>query len=166
MKDINKIHVATISEPHGIKGDVKITSLTSPIDNLLSYDKLYDINGVEFSIKPRFIHKNKIIARINEIDSRNECEKLLNTKLYISREDFAQVAEDEFYYQDLLGCNVVGENNEIIGVVNQVDNFGSGDLIEVKFNNDTMAYFPFIKEIFPKVDLAQRILVFIEPENL
>ena len=110
--------------------------------------------------------KNKIIARINEIDSRNECEKLLNTKLYISRENFAQVAEDEFYYQDLLGCNVLNENNEIIGVVNQVDNFGSGDLIEVKFNNDTMTYFPFIKEIFPKVDLAQRILVLVEPENL
>ena len=38
-----------------------------------------------------------------------------------------------------------------IGIIIDVANFGAGDIIEIRFNNDTEEMFPFTKEFFPEI---------------
>ena len=50
------------------------------------------------------------------------------------------------------------ESDEFVGTVIEVANYGAGDIIEVKFNDDNCEMFPFTKELFPKITKDYMVL--------
>ena len=67
---------------------------------------------------------------------------------------------DEFYYKDLRGLQIEIEGSIQKGIVNDVCNFGSGDLLEVSLDdNKATIYIPFNKDNVSKINLAQRTII-------
>ena len=67
---------------------------------------------------------------------------------------------DEFHYKDLRGLQVKIEGSVQKGFVNNVCNFGSGDILEVSLDDrKATIYIPFNKDNVSKIDLAHRTLV-------
>lgn len=127
-----RILVGKIATAHGIKGYVKL-DIYADDENLLN-GKIYTDEVEDKALTLSFKHPvgNQIVASVEGITDRNQAEALRGTKLYIDRDDLPQPDDGEFYYEDLIGMNVVDEQGGAIGTVINVDNFGAGDLLDIR----------------------------------
>ncbi|QGR02948.1 16S rRNA processing protein RimM [Ehrlichia ruminantium] len=159
------ICLGIITSPHGIKGHVKIKTFTENPENFTSYGELtdgittYNINTIQVT------SKNTVIAKIKDITSRTQADLLRNKKLFIEKTKLPDLIENEFYYNDLVGLQVLLEDNNIFGSIKKIHNFGSCDIIEIllyKSKKSTML--PFTKNIFTHVNTKERYVVLKLPE--
>ncbi len=145
------ILVGVISAAHGIKGDVLVKSFTDPKENILSINIL-DKTHVPIKLKKVRVNSNgTLVCRFIGSNDRNAAEALSGTKLFCLRDHLPVTQQDEYYISDLKKLSVVNENGEKIGIIIDVANFGAGDIIEIRFNNDLEEMFPFTKEFFPEI---------------
>lgn len=150
--------VGQIINVHGIKGAVKIKPfLTNPMDIAL-FDDLTDKEGKKvFKLKVQSQNKGIVLAYINGITDRTKAEALKGLELYVSRDKMPQEAQDEFYYIDLIGLTVLRDGEEF-GTVESVENFGAGDIINVRLKNQKIFPFDFSNATFPVVDIENKVM--------
>lgn len=152
--------VAKIQNAHGIKGHVKIKPYTENIEDFLNFKNILDANENIIKIKKTGISKDLIIAKIENIDTRNQSEILAGTELYVLRSDFPESKDEEFYHSDLIDIDVLNVDLEKIGTVKAIHNFGAGDIIEIAFTNViNNNMFLFNKENFPEVNLTKSYII-------
>ena len=77
-------------------------------------------------------HKAGALARFAEITDRNAAEALRGTELSVPRSALPDLADDEFYYEDMIGLSCVTEDGEAAGKVCAVYDFGAGDIFEIE----------------------------------
>lgn len=158
--DANLILVGVINSAHGINGDVIIKSFTDPTSNIFNM-RLIDGNQQSINIQAkRLDKKGNIICKINRCRSRNEAEEIKGQKLFCNRIDFPEIEnKNEFYIHDIIGIDVLLENNKKIGVVQNILNYGAGDIIEIKFiDSNSTEMFPFNKSFFPIIEKNYMII--------
>ncbi len=145
--------VGQIVNVHGIKGMVKIKPFLENPMAVGSYGPLTD-EAEKRNFKVRVISQKQgiVLAEIHGVTDRNSAEALKGTKLYIAREKLPEADNDEYYYCDLIGLNVT-ENGKPFGVVTAVQNYGAGDIIEIRLNNGKVFPFDFSEATFPVVDV-------------
>ncbi len=163
MADINKkIKIAKIATAHGIKGMVKLDFYGDDISIFEKIEYFFDNKGNKFSFKIKNPIKNQWVAEVNNITDRNDAEKLRGTEIYIDRSDFPEIKdENEFYYEDLIGMNVLDKDGNISGKITAIQNFGAGDLLEIKPVSGASYYIPFTEEYVPEIDLSSGKIVIL-----
>lgn len=160
------ICLGIITSPHGIKGAVKIKTFTEKPENIFLYGELI-IGSENYKISlVSVVSNNLVIATISGVNYRNEAELLRNKKLYIERDKLPQLNdEDEFYQDDLVNMEVRLESNELYGYVKSVNNFGSGDILEILvISTKKNIMLSFTKETFPHINIKERYIVINMPE--
>ena len=161
-----RICLGLIGKANGIQGHVRVKPFTGEPEAFSDYGKLEDESGqTGFKVASlRAIKGGMLVVKFKGVNDRNAAEALNGTKLYIDRDKLPDVEdEDDFYIEDLLGLDVVTTSGEAYGRVANVDNYGAGDLIDIKPDNGSSVLIPFTKEAVPEVDLAGRKIT-IDPE--
>ena len=102
--------------------------------------------------------KGGAIARFAEVTDRNAAEALRGTVLTVPRAALPPLAEGEYYHADLLGLPAVSTEGEALGEVIAVENFGAGDVIEIKRPTGKRFMVPMRVEAVPEWD-AERIVI-------
>lgn len=171
---MQKVSIGIITSAHGIKGLAKINSFAENPSDIFKYSgKIFDAKSRNYKIKVVSQVPNKdgnlFIAQIDGINDRNASEALRGTELFIDRADLKKTKKDEFYQIDLVGLKVLDVNKKQIGIVEEVNDFGAGIIIDIKFNDEKyhknqLTNFSFIKEIFPEVDIENGFLVLDIPD--
>lgn len=170
----DKVLIGRINSAHGIKGSVKINSFTDNPQEIFKYSgKIFDAKGHNYKIKIISHVPNKdgnlFIANIDGVNDRNASEALRNTELFINRSNLKAAKKDEFYQIDLVGLKVLNLQKEKVGIVESVDDFGAGTIIDIKFDDEQyqktqLTNFSFTEEIFPEVDVENGFLVIDIPQ--
>ncbi len=150
--------VGQIVNVHGIKGGLKIKPfLTDPMDIAL-FDTLTDKEGKKtFKLKVQSQNKGIVLAYMVGIEDRTTAESLKGLELYVEREKMPKEDQGEFYYVDLIGLTVLKAGKEF-GTVESVENFGAGDIINVRLNNGKVFPFDFSDATFPVVDIENKVM--------
>lgn len=162
-----KLCVGVIAGAHGVRGEVRVKSFTAKPDALAGYGPFTDKSGrTEFAIEVTGHSRGMLLGRVNDARDRNAAEALKGTELYIDRDILPPAREDEFYYADLLGLEVVGEDGASFGSVKAVQEYGAGDMIEIVDAYGKVTLMPFTREVFPTVDLAAGRLIVVPPEEI
>ena len=91
---------------------------------------------------------------MNTIPINNE----KNIDVFIKDIDLPELPNDEFYNDDLLGCDVIDENGDKFGTVKRVLNSSNGVLLEVLFNQKIFID-PFIASFIIEVKLIKKIII-------
>jgi 16S rRNA processing protein RimM len=155
-----RICVARIGAPHGVRGEVKFWSFTEHPLAVAGYGPLESENGTRFEIAALRAAKNHLVARLKGVDDRDAAGRLTNTDLFVPRERLPDAEADEFYHADLIGLAVTDTAGHEVGSVVAVHNFGAGDLIEIKpAQGGTTVLIPFTEATVPVVDTAARRIV-------
>jgi 16S rRNA processing protein RimM len=157
MNDKNRrICIAKIATAHGVRGLVKITCYAED-QNLLTSGTLYKGENSTETIKLSLQNKSGKywIGKVEGIADRNEAELLRGTSLWIDRDALPEPEDDEFYIEDLIGLPVIDTDGNAIGEILAIQNFGAGDLLEIKPAEGHSFYHPFTKEATPHVSLEQ-----------
>ncbi|GAA5107956.1 ribosome maturation factor RimM [Bartonella jaculi] len=156
----NKVYLAVIGQPHGIKGDVLVKVLSAEPQRLKTYAVLYDDRGGAYEIVTLRVQKNNAIVRFKGIEDRNAAESLKGIRLYVVRDQLADdLMEDEFYQVDLIGLRVQDCHGQILGEVSGFFNFGAGDLLEMRLDTGKTVLIPFSKAAVPEICTASGFLV-------
>ncbi|MFZ1989616.1 MAG: ribosome maturation factor RimM [Alphaproteobacteria bacterium] len=166
MRDL--ILVGAFGSAVGLKGEVRLASFTETPEAIADFKPLLAEDGRAFEIQSVRPQTKGLVARVKGVTTRESAEKLRGLALYIPRDALpAPENEDEFYHADLVGLSAVLVSGETLGEVVTVQNFGAGDLLEIKLASEPRTVFvPFTNEIVPEVDLAARKLTIDPPAGL
>ena len=134
----NKILVGKIVAPQGIRGECRVQTYS---ESEKDFQKFHIIsakfNAEQFHFV-RVLKPGLVIAKIDGFDDRNTVETLRGVQLFISRDDLPKLKDNEYYQSDLIGFDVIRDNNKI-GIVSGFQNFGGGDIIEMD-NGDMVSF--------------------------
>jgi 16S rRNA processing protein RimM len=157
--------LATIGAPHGVRGEVRVKSFTADPMSLGHYGPLAAADGRRFEIERLRPAKQVVIAKFHGIDDRNAAEALNGTELYVDREALPEADDDEFYHADLIGLAAVDPEGNAVGTIVAVQNFGAGDLLEIRLAGSSRTELvPFSEAAVPSIDVqAGRAVVILPP---
>lgn len=160
-----RVLLGRIVTAHGIRGDVVIDSYTAEPADVGAYGPLQSADRAkEYVVKVVRVTPKGVVAHIKGVDDRNGAEALRGTELYVARAKLPEADEGEFYYADLAGLRVENEAGESLGKVVAVQNYGAGDLLELRLEGQTATeLIPFTDTYVPVVDIAAGRVVVVLP---
>lgn len=168
MRKADKVCIAKIGAAHGVRGEVRLWPFTQDPLAVLDYGETESFDGERrFKVTQARAAKDHLIARIEGCDSRNDAEKLNGIELYVPRDRLPPPGEGEFYHADLIGLDAVTREGMALGRVVAVQNFGAGDLLEVRppQSRDTVFY-AFTDAVVPDIDVKAGRLVIVPPAEI
>jgi len=164
----DRVCVAQIGAPHGVRGEVRFWIFTEDPMAVTRYGPLETEDGSQrFEIETLRPGKRFFVARLRGIADRAAAERLNNVGLYVPREKLPPPEDEEtFYHADLIGLTAVNRQGETIGTVLAVQNFGAGDLLEIQpAGGGASVMLPFTKAAVPNIDVAAGRVVIDPPEG-
>lgn len=160
-----RVMLGEVSGAHGIRGDVIVRSYTSDPEDIAAYGALETADGKALpKLSVVRATDRGVIARFAGVVDRNASEAFKGTQLWIARDRLPAAAPGEFYYFDLIGLDAVAPDGTAIGHVIAVENFGAGDLLEIRLKDSKQTeYVPFTNAAVPEVDLVAGRAVVVMP---
>lgn len=161
------VALAVVTQPHGVRGQLKVKSFSDPAKGFADYTELTDDTGR--AVRPRIEGEAQglFIVRIDGIADRNEADRWRGRKLGVPRSALKPLADDgRFYVTDLEGMDVVSPEGAPMGRVSGVANYGAGDLLEITDSEGRSEFYTFTDRNFPHIDRDARRITFTPPEIL
>ena len=123
----------------------------------MTYGALQDEQGKEYSLKfLRLAPPDCVIVTIEGVEDRTQAEALRGIKLYVERNQLPDLVEEEFYHSDLIGLKVHDLEDQDVGHVKAISNFGAGDFLEIVAANYHLYTIPFTRVAVPIIRLATK----------
>ncbi len=155
-KSSNKIEIAKLLKPHGIRGEIKVRLFSDNYDAFCDRGFAYiRQNGSYKQIAYTVVRITSpfVYILIEGVGSRNDAETYSAELLYIDRADFEEPDEGEYYVCDLVGLRVVDENGAVLGTLKEVLQHGAADVYVVDGPRGFM--FPALRHVIRGVDLEK-----------
>lgn len=154
-----QVVLGKISGVFGVKGWLKVYSYTSPLESILNYSGwTLERNGVVQTCKiaKGQRHGKGIIVLLEGITNRNQAEEYIGNVIKLDRSELPDVQENEYYWADLEGLNVVTTDGVELGVVEYLFDTGSNDVMHIK--GDKARLLPFIDQVVKEVNLKEGLI--------
>ncbi len=129
--------IGKIIGTRGLKGEVKIYPYTNSPEDFARIDKVYleESDNKCFKIKKQKMHKNLIIALFEGINNIDQAEVLKNTELFLDEaEEKNFLADDSYFYKDIIGVDVISLDNEHLGNIKAVNTSTKQDIFIIEKN--------------------------------
>ena len=172
------IEVGRIADAWGVKGWFKVVSHSSRPEALFAAKRWYlqpsergaktFAGTVQLSIRQAKDHSDTVVAWAQGIDDRDAAEALRGARIFVPRSSFPSTTEDEYYWVDLIGLDVVNREGVALGQVQELMSTGPQTVLVLAYEQDGKAQermIPFVSAFIDKVDLAEkRITVDWQPD--
>ncbi len=169
------IEVGRIGEAWGIKGWFKIIAYSASPEALFSCkewillppeprvgvvakEPLFKTPQL-LKIRAAKDHSDSVVAQADGVDDRNTAELLKNCRIFIARSAFPTAKKDEFYWVDLMGCDVINREGVEIGSVKDLISTGPNTVIVAERIIEGKAretLIPFVDAYVDAVSLAEK----------
>lgn len=166
---IDYLKIGQIINTHGVRGEVKVYPLTDDIKRFGKLKHLYMKETEEYSvfnIEGIKYFKNMVILKLEGINDMNEAIKLIDSYLYINRENAVKLSKDTYFIADLVGMDVYTLEDERLGSIINVFPTGSNDVYEIKRDNGKTFLIPAIKDVVKEVDVENKRMNIVLIEGL
>ncbi len=181
-KSLGASSIGIIGKPHGVKGEMMVRLLTDYPKSIKKGDSLFldEKSKKGLKIENIIVKKvkgyDKIVFKFEGIDNRSSAENLRGMFLYRGIENAPKLKTGEFWADDIIGCKVYSESNDLLGVVMDVIKYTSNDNLVIKKENNSINIkgikeniflVPLIKNYIKKVDLKnKKIMLKKNPEYI
>ena len=115
----DRITVAIVLKPQGIRGEIKVKAMTDSADDLTAFKSIL-IDGVAYSVLSVRAQGEFAYLGLKGIADRNAAELLRGKEIEVEREEMPSLPDGRYYIADLIGCTVVNERGDILGTVTDV----------------------------------------------
>lgn len=165
--DKNLICVGAVMGAFGVRGEVRLKSFCADPAAIETYSPLVTEAGESYELAIVRSVKGGFGARLTGVQDKEAADALRSTKLYAKREDLPSLPDDEYYYSDLIGLEVLDTGGALLGKVTAVQEFGAGDILEIAGKGMKEAVLlPFTLANVPTVDLAAGKIIVDPPEAM
>lgn len=156
-----RLKVGKIVNTHSLKGEVKVISSTDfEEERFKKGSKLLITRGNqlirEVVVQSYRNHKNFLLVKFEGIDSVEEAEKLKNLQIKIDSDEVGELEENEFYFHQIIGCEVFDENDKNLGEIIDILTPGANDVWVIKGENGKEILIPYIEDVVKKIDITSK----------
>jgi len=157
--DQQLITVGLLGSPHGIHGWIKLSSYTTPKENIFQYNQWHaKINGrwQHIEITDKKTQGNTILVKLAQCNNPEDARVWTNTKIAINHNLLPKLDNEEYYWKDLTNCTVITTDNLTLGIVDHLIETGSNDVFVV--DGETRHMIPYISDVVLNIDIEQKII--------
>ncbi len=156
-----RLKVGKIVNTHSLKGEVKVISSTDfEEERFKKGSELLITRGNqlirEVVVQSYRNHKNFLLVKFEGIDSVEEAEKLKNLQIKIDSDEVGELEENEFYFHQIIGCEVFDENDKNLGEIIDILTPGANDVWVIKGENGKEILIPYIEDVVKKIDITSK----------
>lgn len=129
------VQVGHVHGAHGIQGWVQVMSRTEPMTNIFGYgpwflDLPQGLTPVQ--LQGQRPQGKGLVAKLSLCTDRNAAERLAGAPILVPRSALPALAEDEYFWADLMGMQVVTEQGVLLGELQAMMETGANDVIVVR----------------------------------
>lgn len=130
------VRVGRVAKPHGIKGELKVLPHGEPEDfrhfpEVLIGDESAPV-GRRYKVERQRPQAKDVLVVLAGVADRNAAELLLGREVWVDEQYLPALADDEFYWHELIGLRVVVEGGRVLGQVTAMLATGGHDLLVVR----------------------------------
>ena len=157
MEDLLKVGVITTT--HGVRGEVKVFPTT---DDAARFQTLKEVildtgkEKLDLEIQSVRFFKQFVIVKFKGIDDINDIEKYKGKSLFVARENAVELEEDEYFIADMIGIEVVTEDDKPFGTLKDVMETGANDVYVIDTDEHGEVLVPAIRECILDVDIENQ----------
>ena len=156
-----RLKVGKIVNTHSLKGEVKVISSTDfEEERFKKGSKLLITRGNqlirEVVVESYRNHKNFLLVKFEGIDSVEEAEKLKNLQIKIDSDEVGELEENEFYFHEIIGCQVFDENDRNLGEIIDILTPGANDVWVIKGEKGKEILIPYIEDVVKQIDIINK----------
>jgi 16S rRNA processing protein RimM len=156
--------IGTIVAPFGLRGEVKVFSLTDVPDRFAKLKYIYvGPSATRYAIQGVRPYKgNLILLKLEGVNKANTAEELRNCDLILPVDELAKLPEDIYYQHDILGLTVLRLDGREVGVIRDIWTTGGNDIYEIRSSTGEQFLIPAVKDIIKQIDLIRHVM-YIDP---
>jgi 16S rRNA processing protein RimM len=149
--------VGFLRRPHGVKGEILMDVHTDFPERLKT--DLTVFVGERYQpmvIAGRRLHAAGLLVRFRGIKSPEEAGLYRNTWVYVPAANRPELPEGEYYHHQLIGLNVVTDEDHDLGTLMDILETGANDVYVVRAADGSEVLLPAIPPVILDVKLADR----------
>ncbi|MGN7939905.1 ribosome maturation factor RimM [Virgibacillus sp. 6R] len=165
-------NVGKIVNTHGIRGEVRVISKTDFADeryqpgNTLYIFKEGSQEPIKVVVESHRVHKNFDLLTFEGMHSIQDVEQFKGSLLKVDENQLSELDEGEYYFHEIIGCNVFTDNGEEIGTIREILATGANDVWVVKRKVGKDLLIPYIDEIVKEIDIDEKKIIITPMEGL
>lgn len=154
-------NVGKIVNTQGLKGEVRVISSTDFPDERFRKGSTLVIEldskqMIEVKVSSHRLHKNFHLLIFEGYNNINDVEKFKGKPLKVAEDLLTDLEDDEFYYHQIIGCEVFTEEGTKLGEVKEILSPGANDVWVVKRSGDKDLLLPYIEDVVKEVDVNSK----------
>lgn len=156
------ITIGKVLKPFGVKGEMKIESLTDFPERFQKLDRVVLVSpkGGELLCRVTSVRYANDVPYLtfSGYDSPEKAKALNGWFIKIPREEAVELPEGSYYWFDLIGMEVFSEAGEKLGTIADIFETGSNDVYVLKHGKKEV-YLPATREVIKQVDTTAKKMV-------
>ncbi len=149
-----------ISAPYAVRGWVRIQPQTEYLDGLLDYPTWFvgrQGQWRQFKLLEGKVHGQYLLAHLEGMDDRDAAEAVMGMDIAVRRDEMPEADEGEYYWDELVGLEVVNTEGAALGRVTGLLATGAHDVLEIRGERERLI--PFVDAFVREVDMPGRRIV-------
>ncbi len=154
----NHVVVGRFGRVFGVRGYITVHSFTRPRDNILDYSPWFALIGGKLQrleVLDKQSRPKSAVALIEGYQQREAAASLVNVYIAIERNQLPGLPQGQYYWDELIGLQVSNQQGIEFGVVKNLMNTGSTDVLIVEGERRRLIPFQMDRFII-SVDLEQK----------
>lgn len=164
--------IGRIGKAHGIRGELNVGIRTDDPEERFAVGAVIATDPPERGpltvATQRFVSGQRLVLGFAEVPDRTAAEALHGTMLVIDSAELPELEDDDdFYDHELIGMRVRTDDGVEVGEVVDVVHGPGGDTLAVRAGRSRKELLiPFVRDIVPVIDRAERAMTITPPEGL
>ncbi|HEU4386179.1 MAG TPA: ribosome maturation factor RimM [Blastocatellia bacterium] len=162
--------IARVIKARGIRGEVACDIETDFPERFESLEQVTmqmpDGSRPQLTVEDCWFHKNRVILRFADYDTRNLAEELVGGLIVIPEAAALELEDGEFYEYQIVGSEAVTPDGKVLGKVTRLIRTGGTDVLVIESEDRRERLVPFADDICSEVDLDARRITVNPPEGL
>lgn len=164
---VNPLILGKIGSAYGIRGWLRVFSSTENAENIFDYQPWFIQRAGQWqtvALESWRHHNQDLIIKLDNVDDRDAANLFTNYEIVVDASQLPALADGDYYWKDIIGCQVVTSKGYQLGKVTELMETGSNDVLVIKANlKDAFGVgerlLPFLDgQVIKKVDLDNRII--------
>lgn len=152
------ILIGKFGKTHGLLGCIRLYSYSQPPEQIFKYH-LTDANSNPIKLLKPKDAGTYFLVKIPHVDNVDQANDYVNRELFITNDQLPTIGSDEFYWHELIDCEVISTDNISFGKVKKILNFGAQDILSIKNSQNKETLIPLTNKHVKTIDTNKKLII-------
>jgi 16S rRNA processing protein RimM len=147
------LELGRVAGTYGVRGWIRVAPHSGDPGGLLGH-AVWSIGGAEHAVAQAKPYSGDVLAKLEGCDTREQARALQGAAVAVPRSGMPEAEPGSFYWDDLVGLEVVNRAGEPLGTVKRLFSNGAHDVMELAGRRARLV--PWVPGVVTRVDLEAR----------